>query len=349
MLRTTTGILVATALATGARAAEAPQTAYHISKTVALGAPDRWDYLTFDADSGRLYIAHGDRVTVVDGRSGAILGNVEGLPGGTHGIVILPGLGRGYTDDGNAGIAASFDLKSLQIVSRIKAEDDADGMTFDRTSNHVFVVDGDSGKLTVIDPTKDAAVATVDVGGGLEFAVAGDNGKVYVNGAEKQEIVRIDTATNKVDARWPIPSCTSPHGLAIDTASHRLFSSCENKILLAVDADSGKVLATLPIGAGTDAAVFDPARKLVFSSNRDGTLSLIAEKSPNDFEPLPSVPTAYGARTMALDPASGRIFLVTADFTDNPKADPSDPRHRKLVTPGTAKLLFLDPGPEDSR
>jgi YVTN family beta-propeller protein len=326
-----------------AAGAQAATPAYTIVKTIPLGAPDRWDYLTFDRDSGHLYISHGDRVTVVDGKTGALLGNVEGFPGGTHGIAIAGG--RGYTDDGKAGIAASFDLKTFKVVTQIKAEPDADGIVADKTSNHVFVVDGDSGKLTVIDPKTDAAVATVDVGGGLEFAVAGDNGKIYVNGADNKEIVRVDVGTNTVDARWPIPSCTSPHGLAMDTASHRLFTSCENNVLLAIDADSGKIVATLPIGTGTDADAFDAKRKLVFSSNRDGTLSVIAEKSADDFEALPSIPTALGARTMALDPDSGRIYLVTADFTVNPKADPADERHRYTITPGSAKLLFLDPAP----
>jgi YVTN family beta-propeller protein len=319
--------------------------AYRLAKTIPLGAPDRWDYLTYDSGSGRLYIAHGDRVSVIDGKNGNRIGDVEGLPGGTHGIAIVSAVGRGYTDDGKAGIAASFDLKTLKIVSRIKAEPDADGIVYDKTSGHVFVVDGDSAKLTVIDPKSDSAIATVDVGGGLESAVSGDNGKLYVDGAEKQEMIRVDTASNKVDARWPIPACTSPHGLAIDPASHRLFASCENKVLLVLDAGSGKVLASLPIGAGTDAAAFDPARKRAFSSNRDGILSVIVEKSADAFELLAQVPTVFGARTMAVDPVSGRVFLVTADFTVNPAAAANDMRHHFVAVPGSAKLLFFDPAP----
>jgi YVTN family beta-propeller protein len=213
------------------------------------------------------------------------------------------------------------------------------------SSGHVFVIDGDSGKLTVIDPKTDSVVATIDGGGGLEFGVSGGNGKIYVNGADKGEIVRIDTAANKVDAHWPLPGCTRPHGLAIDRMSHRLFSSCANKVLVVADADKGSIVATLPIGEGTDGAEFDSKRNVAFSSNRDGTLSIIAEKSPASFVPQPAVKTQFGARTMALDPESGRIYLVTADFTPNPKAAASDPRHRFIVTPGTARLLFLDPVP----
>ena len=324
-------------------AAMAEATNYTISKTIALGAPDRWDYLTYDMPSGRIYISHGDRVTVVDGKSGAILGQVASLPGGTHGIAFAPAAGRGYTDDGEAGIAASFDPKTFAIIHRIKVETDADGILFDTASGHIYVIEGDSAKVTAIDPKTDAVVATIDGGGGLEAGVSGDNGKIYVDGAEKGEIVRIDTASNKADAHWPMPGCQKPHGLAMDHATHRLFSSCANKVLDVVNSDTGAVVSTLPIGAGTDAAAFDPKRNLAFSSNRDGTLSVIAEKSPDTFVALPPVNTQFGARTMALDPNSGRIYLVTADFTQNPNAAASDPRHKYVITPGSARLLFLDP------
>jgi DNA-binding beta-propeller fold protein YncE len=318
---------------------------YRVTKTVALGAPDRWDFVVFDPASRKVFVAHGDRVTVVDGRTGTVIGNVEGLPGGTHGVAIVPGTERGYTDDGRAGMAASFDLDNLNLIKTIKADADADAIVFDSTSGHVFVIDGDPGKLTVIDPKSDSAVATINAGGKLETAVAGGNGKLYVNGEEKQEIVRVDTATNEIDAHWPIPNCERPHGLAIDPEAHRLFSSCENNALVVVDADTGTIVATLPIGGRSDAAAFDPKRKLIFSSNGDGTLSVIAEKDANSFVTVASVATKVGARTMALDPESGRLYLVAADTTLNASADPSDFRHRYVVIPGSAKLLFLDPMP----
>lgn len=335
-------MMTVAAFAPGATATAQPSAAYTITKTVPLGPPDRWDYLTFDAPSGRLYISHGDRVTVVDAKSGAILGAVEGLPGGTHGIVVVPG-GLGYTDDGGAGIAASFDPSTFRIVHRIKAEPDADGMFYDASSGHVFVIEGDSQKLTAIDPKTDAVAATVDAGEPLEFGVSGDNGKAYVDGVEKGDIVRIDTETDKADAHWPMPGCEHPHGLAIDRNTHRLFSTCANKLMEVINADTGAIVASLPIGSGTDAAGFDTTRGLAFSSNRDGTLSIVAEKTPDSFQALTPVTTEFGARTMAVDPASGRIYLVTADFKANPKASPSDPRHRYTVTPGSVRLLFLDP------
>jgi YVTN family beta-propeller protein len=333
------------ALLTASALAQTATPPYHVSKTVALGVPDRWDYVVFDA--GRVYVSHGDRVTVVDGGSGAILGNVEGMPGGTHGIGISAATGKGYTDDGKAGTAVAFDLKTFKTGARIAAKDDADGIAFDPSSGHIFVVDGDSAVLTVIDPKTDTVIATIPAGGGLEYAVAGDNGKLYVNGAEKKEIVRIDTATNKVDAHWPIPGCTSPHGLAFDAADHRLFPTCLNAVLTVVNTDDGSVVATLPIGQGTDGAAFDPKRKLIFSANYDGTLSVIRETGANSFVSLGSIKTAITGKNMGIDPATGRIYLIVADVDPSAPVPPSTNGRmaRRVVLPGTVKLLFLDPGP----
>ena len=203
---------------------------YHISKVVPLGPPDRWDYVVFDPDSHRVYVAHGDRVTVVDGDNGAIVGTVEGMPGGTHGIAISHATGKGYTDDGKAGVVVEFDLRTLKVSNASKPRPTRTASCLTRPSGHIFVIDGDSGKLTVIDPKTDTVVATVDGGGGLEFGDTGNNGKFYVDGAEKNEIVRVDTATNMADAHWPMPTCVRPHGLAIDREHHRLFASCSNKV-----------------------------------------------------------------------------------------------------------------------
>lgn len=318
---------------------------YAITRRIALGAPDRWDYLAFDAQSHRVFVAHGDRITVVDGRDGSILGEVAGFSGGTHGIAISNAAGRGYTDDGRAGEAGSFSLRTLVPERRIRAGDDADAVAIDARSGHVFVINGDSGTMTVIDPESDRALATIHVGGKLEFAVSDGAGKLYVNGAERSEIVRVDTATNRIEARWPVPMCSRPHGLAIDPATHRLFASCLNSVLVVVDADTGAVVTTLPIGRGTDAAAFDPGRRLVFSANGvDGTLSVIREQDAQTFVALQSIPTAPTARTMTLDPGSGRIFLLAGDLPAATGAADAHARRRPIV-PGSLKLLFLDPDP----
>lgn len=311
---------------------------YWLSRSIGLGAPDRWDYLAFDPESNRVYVAHGDRVTVVDGAQGRVIGEVTGIGTKAHGVVLIPDLGKGYTDDGEKGVVVSFDLKTLTVLHRIKAQPDADGIAYDPVSRHVFVSDGDSGKVTVIDPKSDTVVATIYAGGGLEFGVADGKGSYFVNGAEKAEIIRIDTRLNHIDARWSLPDCVSPHGLAMDRVHDILFATCVNQRMMVIGANDGRVLARLPIGAGTDFAEFDPERQLAFSSNREGTLSVIAERSPTAFVSLPPVVTALGARTMALDPKTGRLYLVTAT-----PANTSSPAGRHEIKPGSVRLLALDP------
>lgn len=324
---------------------------YHLTRTVHLGAPDRWDYVVYDAPSHRVYIAHGDRISVVDGRSGKVIGQVLGMPGGTHGIAVSHSANLGYTDDGRAGEAVAFSLKSLKVVKRLKAAEDADAVTIDPVSGHVFVVDGDPGTVTVIDPSADSVVATVHIGSKLEYPVSGANGKLYINGEEKKVIYRIDTTTNQLDATWPINDCDSPHGLAIDTATHRLFSSCENQRLMVVNADTGALVTSLPIGRGSDAAAFDPSHRLVFSSNGvDGTISVIREVSADRFEPAGTFRTLLSARTMSVDPDSGRLYVVGADTTARAMqafmaARRAGTRAPLPFKPGSFKLLFFDPAP----
>jgi YVTN family beta-propeller protein len=337
--------IAALSVSAGHAASTAAVTApeYQVTHTVALGAPDRWDYVVFDPSSKRVFVAHGDEVTVVDGRKGDVLGHIKGFPGGTHGIALVGAVGRGYTDDGQKGEAGAFDLSTLKVGKRVKAAEDADAMAFDEVSGHVFVINGDMGTITVIDPKEDKAVATITVGGKLEYAVPDGSGHLYVNGAGKKEVLSIDTRTNQVQARWPVPECTSPHGLAIDASTHRLFVSCVNNVLTVVNTDNGAVVAQLPIGSGTDAAAFDPKRKLIFSSNgRDGTLSIIQERDPQTFVSLGTVKTTVSARTMGIDPDTGRLYLAAADVEATP-ADATKPGGRPKIVPGSLKLLFLDP------
>jgi DNA-binding beta-propeller fold protein YncE len=239
-------------------------------------------------------------------------------------------------------VAVVFDLKTLKVLRTIKAEPDADGITYDGKTGHVMVITGDSGKVVVIDPKTDKVVSEVDGGGPLEMGVSDEQGKYYVDGEEKNEIVRMDLATDKADAHWPLVGCKTPHGLAMDRDHMRLFASCGNQVMDVMNAKTGQVIATLTIGLGTDAAAFYPAKNLAFSSNRDGTLSVIAEESPDKFVALKPIDTKFGARTMALDEKTGRIYLIASDVTENKTVPASDRNHFKTV-PGTAEVLFLDP------
>jgi DNA-binding beta-propeller fold protein YncE len=314
--------------------------AYVPAKSVLLGAPDRWDYVVFDAPSGRVYVAHGDRVAVVDGRTAAVIGEVTGITGGTHGTGISHRTGQGFTDDGRNGLVVAFDLKSLKVTKSLPAGEDADAIAADPASGHIFVMHGDPRKITVVDPAKDAIVATIDAGEKLEYAAAG-GGFIYISGAEKRDLLKVDPRTNTIVARWPTPDCASPHGMAVDAAAHRAFMGCINAQLMVLDTRDGRIIAKLPIGRGSDALAFDPKRKRVFSSNGvDGTISVYQEVTPDKYEALEPVQSAITGRTMAVDPQSGRLFVAAVDV--DPPATPGAAPQRK---PGTLKVLMFDPAP----
>lgn len=338
-MRSLLGALGAVLLASASTAPASAQAGpgYRQVAAISLGSPESWDYVIADTSGGRVYVAHGDRLTVVDGRDLKRVGDVTGIKGGTHGTYTIPSLGLGVTDDGEAGKAVAFDLKTLAVRATLPAAADADAIAGE--GDRVYVVDGDSGVITVIDAKALKVVDTIQVGGSLEAAVADGRGHLFVNGAERAEIIRVDTRTNAVTARWPVADCKSPHGMAIDTARHRLFTSCVNGRLDVLDTESGREVANAPIGLGTDSAAFDPVRRRVFSSNgRDGTISVIQEVDADTYRPLAPVKTAIGARTMAVNTATGRLFVASADV------DPAGPATgRRRFLPGTLKLLVFDP------
>lgn len=329
---------LALGVAVPVQAAPAP---YKLAKIVALGAPDRWDYVVFNAETKRVYVAHGDRLTVVDAQSGAIVGEVVGIAGGTHGIAISLATGQGFTDDGGNGKAVAFDLKTLKVSRQIAVHLDADAVTFDKVTGHVFVIEGDPGSISVVDPATNSIAATIKVGEKLEYGASDDQGMVYVAGEENRDLVKLDVRTNTVIAHWTTPDCASPHGLAIDKVARRLFMGCVNSVMMVVDADTGRIVAKLPIGKGSDAVAFDPKRKRVFSSNgADGTITVYQQTSADAYKSLEPVESAASGRTMSVDASSGRLFVAAAD------TDPSvTPGGSRKTRPGTLKLLMFDPLP----
>ena len=315
--------------------------AYTLTTSTPLGAPSRWDYVVFNHDTGRVYVAHGDKVAVVDARSGDLIGQVEGITGGTHGSAISAATGQGFTDDGRNGLAIVYDLKTLKITKRIPADKDADAIAFDRASGHVFVIEGDPATITVIDLRTGAVAATIRVGEGMEYGVGDGHGSVLIAGVEKSDLMKIDAGTNAVVARWPTPDCVRPHGLALDVEHHRAFMGCVNSLMMVVDTTSGTVVAKLPIGRGNDAMAYDPKRRRVFSSNGlDGTISVYQAVTPDEYKALDTLRTAVSGRTMDVDPDTGRLFVAAADVDP-----PATPGGRPRPKDGTLRLMMLDPVP----
>jgi YVTN family beta-propeller protein len=334
-------LLLAGCMGAWARAQTPPL--YKVTATVALGAPDRWDYVYFDPSSHHVFVAHGTEVSVVDGMTGIVLGHVLGIPGGTHGITVVPEAEHGYTDDGQAGLIKVFNLKTFQIVQSIQGIEDADGIVRDPATGHVFVINGKSGTATVVDPRTNTVVITIRAEGALEAGVPDGTGLLYLNAAEKRLLLRVDTRTNAITARWPISDCESPHGIAMDRERQRVFVTCVNERMVVVDVMSGAEIKSLPIGKGTDAAAFDPVRRRIFSSNgRDGTLTVIEEADGDQYRVIGTVATALSGRTMDIDPQTGRIFIVAGEVL----AGAGTPNGRPAIKPGSLKLLILDPVPE---
>ena len=321
-----------------ATAQAAGPSGYHLIKTIPVPGDTFWDYLKFDPTSRRLFISHGTHVVVVDVDSGKVVGDIGGMQG-IHGIVLAPEFNRGFVTDGRAAKVWIFDWKTLQVTGSAPADPDADGEVYDPASKRVFTMNGDSKTSTVIDAKSGKVVGHIDLGGQPEFPVADGKGHVYANIESTSEIVEIDSNTMKITHRWPLAPAQSPSGLAIDAEHGILFSGCHNKMMAIVDANTGKVIATPPIGQGVDATRFDPGTGYAFSSNGDGTLTVIHEDSPTQFSVVENVTTERGARTMALDPTTHQVFLVTAQVTriQNP---PPHTRPFKMV-PGSFHVLVF--------
>lgn len=330
--------MVAGALLAMCASAALAAPAYKPAGAVPLGDPASWDYVVTDPAGGRVYVAHGDKVAVIDDRSGKLIGNVEGIQGGTHGIAISHATGQGFTDDGRNGQAIAFDLKTLAIKKRIPAAEDADAIARDPASDHVFVTEGDPATITVIDPKTDGVLATIKVGEKMEYAVGAD-GAVFLAGVAKRDLMKIDPRTNTVVARWSTPECEAPHGLAIDPRAHRAFMGCENSKMMVIDTRTGKVVTELAIGRGNDAVAFDSKRSRVFAANgREGTVSVYQEVTPDQYQALDDIKTAVSGRTLAVNSVSGRLFVPVADV--DPKSPPGQRPH---MVPGTARVLVFEP------
>jgi YVTN family beta-propeller protein len=312
----------------------------HLLRTTVLGGEGGWDYLTYDGVGHRLFISRSTHVMVVDSDSLKVIGDIPNTPG-VHGVALVQDLGRGFTSNGRDTSVTMFDLKSLQPLARIPVGRNPDAIVYDAASKRVFTMNGGSDDATAIDPATGTVVGTVALGGRPEEPACDGKGRMYVNLEDSSRIVTVDTQALKLLGRWPLAPGEEPTGISLDRANNRLFSGCSNNKLVVSDVKKGSVVTSLPIGSRVDGVGFDAARGLAFSSNGEGTLTVVRQDSPAKYRVVTNVPTALGARTLAFDPDAHRIFLVTAQFGPMPDSTAEQPRPRRPMLPGTFQLMVF--------
>jgi outer membrane protein assembly factor BamB len=331
-----TFLTLAISLVFTAPALRAQDPGYTLSKQYKLGGEGGWDYLAFDTAGNRLFITRGTHVAVVNPADGTVIGDIPNTPH-VHGVALAYDLGRGFiTAAGDTSIHI-FDLKTLKPLGTVKTEVDDDAIVYDASTKYVVSMNGDGNSATVVDGPSGKLVGNIKLPGGPEYAATDGHGMIYANIEDKSLVVAIDLKTMKIVRQWPLAPCSSPSGLAIDRRNNRLFSGCHNKVMAISDAIAGKVITTVPIGGGVDANRFDPGTRTAFSSNGDGTLTVVSQDTPDKYTVKGNVTTQRGARTMALDYKTHTIYLVTADFA------PAVGNARPQPLPGTFRLLVVSP------
>lgn len=338
-LRQMTRVLIVAFLLLAETAASAAGPGYHPIKTYKLGGEGGWDYLTFDNSTHRLYISRSTRVMVIDADSGKQVGEISDTPG-VHGIALAPEFGRGFTSNGREGTVSIFDMKTLKTLNKVKVGENPDAILYDPATKRVFTFNGRSHDSTAIDAEKGTVVGTIKLEGKPEFAVSDGSGELFVNIEDKSLLDALDPRKLEVKASWSLVPCEAPTGLALDRKNRRLFSGCD-KVMAIVNADSGKLVSTLPICDGVDGTAYDDGTKLAFASCHDGKLTVIREESPDKFSVAETASTQPGARTLTLDPETHTIYTVTAKFGERPAATAENPHPRPTVEPDTFVVLVM--------
>ena len=290
---------------------------YKIVKTIPIGGETRWDYLAVDETYHRLFASHSSSVAVIDLAADSLIDEIKNL-NGVHGIAFAPEFNKGFISNGRSNSVTVFDLKTLKTLDSIEVTgENPDAILYDSFTKRVFTMNGRSSNTTAIDAKTDKVVGTIKLDGKPEFAVSDEKGKVFVNIEDKSEIQELDPETLEVLNTWSIAPGEEPSGLAFDVKNARLFTVCRNKMMVIVDSKSGKVVTTLPIGAGVDACAFDKNDQMIFSSNGEGNITIVKETAPDDFVVVDNVSTERGARTMAFDEETKRIYTDTAIESEN--------------------------------
>lgn len=306
------GLILTAILVAGIAAASAQN--FSIIRKIAIPGEGSWDYLIVDAPARRLYVSHQTQVEVIDVDSQSVVGSIA-KTAGVHGIAIAHDLGRGFTSNGQANTVTIFDLKTLKPLADVAVGKKPDAIIFDPASSRVFAFNGASNSATAIDAASGKVAGTIDLGGGPEYAVPDGKGYVYNNLEDEGLVLKINARDLKVEQRWPVAPCKSPSSIAMDRETRRLFIGCRSKVMAVVNADSGQVITTLPIGDHVDATAFDPETKMIFNSNGEGTISVIHEDSADKYSAVETVKTLPKAKTLALDTKTHQLFLSTAEGT----------------------------------
>jgi len=293
-------------------AAPPPSDGYSVTKKITIPGEGSWDYLTVDEAARRLYVSHGTQVEVIDVDSQSVVGSIPKTMG-VHGIAVAHDLGRGFVSDGQTSTVTIFDLQTLKPIADVPTGKKPDAIIFDPATSRVFAFNGGGNSATAIDAASGKVAGTIDLGGGPEFAAADGNGFVYDNLEDESLVLKIDSRKLTVEQRWPTSPCASPSSMAMDRANRRLFIGCRSKVMAVLNADTGKVITTLPIGDHVDATVFDAQTKLIFNSNGEGTITVIRQDGPDKYSVVETVKTLPRAKTMALDPKTHQLFLSTAE------------------------------------
>jgi DNA-binding beta-propeller fold protein YncE len=309
-----------------------------------LGGPGGWDYLTVDVSAHRLFVTRSDRVLVIDTTNGKTVATIPGTEG-VHGVALAPRRGKGYTSNGRADNVTEFDLKTLAVLRTFPVSGhNPDAIVFDEPSGHVFTFNGKSHDATVLDAASGRTLATIALDGKPEFAVSDGHGRIYVNDEDHARLNVIDVHRNAVVATWNLDNCEEPSGLAFDRVHGRLFSVCSNGEMAVTDAKTGRHVASVPIGKGPDAVVFDPSRHEIFSSNgEDGTVTAVKQSDADHYAVASTLDTQKSARTAALDPSTHRLYLAAAEFEPQTET-PGQPKKRPAVKGDTFSILVLKPG-----
>lgn len=316
---------------------------YDIINKIHLPGDGGWDYLSVDEAGGRLFVSHGTVVQVVDLKTSQLAGTINETPG-VHGIAIAQDLNKAFISVGRNASVKIINLKTLEIIADVKITgENPDAIMYDQFSKKVFVFNGRTANASVLDAATNEVVGTIALEGKPEFPASDGNGKIYVNIEDKSLISVIDVKTLKVLNSWPIAPGEEASGLAIDNETHRLFAVCSNKLMVVVDAIDGHVVASLPIGDGCDGVKFDLGLKRAYSSNGDGTMTVVQEIDKDSFKVLENVTTIPGARTLAVDNKTHHIYLPTAEFNPAPAATADNPRPRRSPKPDSFYVMDIAP------